>query len=93
MTRITALELRQNLRQVLERVHAGEEIVVTYRGGASVRLIPQGTERPEPAGLGALLALVPKDDFEEHPDAFGDRDAQHLEKKYGKYTMVRSASM
>lgn len=86
MTRITALELRQNLRQVLERVQAGEEIVVTYRGGASVRLIPEETERPAAAGLDALVALVPTDDFEEHPDAFRDRYAQHLEKKYGKYT-------
>lgn len=38
-------ELRDNLSRYLERVRAGEEVVVTDRGRAIARVSPVGTER------------------------------------------------
>jgi len=38
-------ELRNNLSRYLDRVRAGEEVVVTDRGSAVARVVPVGTER------------------------------------------------
>ena len=38
-------ELRDNLSRYLERVRAGEEMVVTDRGRAIARVLPVGAER------------------------------------------------
>jgi prevent-host-death family protein len=38
-------ELRDNLSRYLERVRAGEEVVVTDRGHAIARVLPIGGER------------------------------------------------
>ena len=38
-------ELRDNLSRYLERVRAGEEVVVTDRGHAIARVLPIGAER------------------------------------------------
>ncbi|MEY2430363.1 MAG: hypothetical protein QOC92_88 [Acidimicrobiaceae bacterium] len=38
-------ELRNNLSRYLDRVRAGEEVVVTDRGRAIARVLPVGTER------------------------------------------------
>ena len=38
-------ELRNNLSQYLERVQAGDEVVVTDRGAAVARLLPLSGER------------------------------------------------
>ena len=38
-------ELRDNLSRYLERVRAGEEVVVTDRGHAIARVLPIGSER------------------------------------------------
>lgn len=38
-------ELRDNLSRYLERVRAGEEVVVTDRGRAIARVLPVGAER------------------------------------------------
>lgn len=86
MTRITAVELRQNLKQVLERVQAGEEITVTYRGGNSIRLVPDTVSSYEMAGLDALLALTPHISNADDDVAFDKRYSEHLDEKYGKYT-------
>lgn len=38
-------ELRDNLSRYLERVRAGDEVVVTDRGRAIARVLPVGAER------------------------------------------------
>jgi prevent-host-death family protein len=38
-------ELRNNLSRYLDRVRAGEEVVVTERGRAIARVLPIGNER------------------------------------------------
>jgi len=38
-------QLRDNLSRYLQRVRAGEEVVVTDRGRAIARVLPVGTER------------------------------------------------
>jgi prevent-host-death family protein len=43
--RVGIRELRQNLSKYLDRVKAGEELVVTERGQEVARLIPKATER------------------------------------------------
>jgi prevent-host-death family protein len=42
--RVGVRELRQNLSKYLARVKAGEELVVTERGAAVARRIPQTTD-------------------------------------------------
>jgi prevent-host-death family protein len=38
-------ELRNNLSRYLDRVRAGEEVIVTDRGRAIARVLPLGSER------------------------------------------------
>lgn len=45
MTRVGVRELRDHLSRYLERVRAGEEVVVTDRGRAVCRLLPMDGER------------------------------------------------
>lgn len=53
-------ELRQNLSQYLDRVKAGEDLVVTERGAVVARLIPAGATADGYAGLAAQFgATVP----------------------------------
>jgi prevent-host-death family protein len=42
MTEVGVRELRQNLSRYLERVKAGESLVVTERGREVARLVPSG---------------------------------------------------
>lgn len=63
-------ELRQNLSRYLERVKAGESLVVTERGREVARLTPSGpkdsaiarlvAERGATMPIGNLLDLVPE---------------------------------
>jgi prevent-host-death family protein len=39
-------ELRDHLSQYLDRVRAGEELIVTDRGAAVARVVPMGQPRP-----------------------------------------------
>jgi len=53
-------ELRQNLSRYLDRVRAGEDLVVTDRGEVVARLIPSGGTADAYAGLaGRFGASVP----------------------------------
>lgn len=54
MTTITALELRNNLKNVMERVIAGEEIAVTYRGTGSIKLSAESLPARDMSGLSGL---------------------------------------
>jgi antitoxin (DNA-binding transcriptional repressor) of toxin-antitoxin stability system len=54
MTTITALELRNNLKNVMERVIAGEEIAVTYRGAGLIKLSAETPLSRDMSGLSAL---------------------------------------
>ncbi len=62
MTEVGIRALRDRLSEYVDRVRAGEELVVTDRGRAVARLVPVGHERAldrliregvvEPAGVG-----------------------------------------
>ena len=45
MTEVGVRELRDHLSRCLERVQAGEELVITDRGRAIARVVPVGAER------------------------------------------------
>ena len=45
MIQVGVRELRNNLSRYLDRVRAGEEVVVTDRGRAVARVLPVGAER------------------------------------------------
>jgi prevent-host-death family protein len=45
MTEVGVRELRDHLSRYLDRVRAGEEVVVTERGRAIARVLPIGGER------------------------------------------------
>lgn len=55
MQRISTTILRRELSRILDRVAAGEEIVITRNGAAIARLVP---ERPETALRRRELALA-----------------------------------
>jgi prevent-host-death family protein len=58
--RVGVRELRQNLSRYLERVKAGEGLVVTERGLEVARLIPSGASADRYAELGARFgATIP----------------------------------
>lgn len=46
MSTVSVRALRENLRAVLERVEAGEEIVVVRRGREVALIVPPQRERP-----------------------------------------------
>jgi prevent-host-death family protein len=58
-------ELRQNLSRYLERVKAGEDLVVSERGKVIARLVPAGAGADEYAELAARFgASVPVEPLE-----------------------------
>ncbi len=58
MQPISTTSLRRELSRILDRVAAGEEIVITRNGAAIARLVP---ERPETALRRRELALAESD--------------------------------
>lgn len=70
MTTISVYEARANLSKLIERVLAGEEVVITRRGKPAVRLVPAEEETRPPRRPGALKGLfeVPDEFFEPLPD-------------------------
>ena len=62
-------ELRQNLSRYLERVKAGEGLVVTERGQEVARLIPSGASADRYVELGQRFgATIPVERLEEIAD-------------------------
>lgn len=51
-------EVRQNLSRYLERVKAGEELVITERGREVARLIPSGIHADSRTRLARLLGVT-----------------------------------
>jgi len=56
---ISAKELRQKTRLLLDAVDRGEEVTITYRGRARARVVRMESEvdRPEPATGNELFGL------------------------------------
>lgn len=86
METVTAVELRRNLKSILQRVQAGEVIQVTYRGGPPVRIVAaDSAPKDRMHGLDRLLrekrqaALL--GDAEELKQQYGS----HLDRKYADY--------
>lgn len=69
MTTISVYEARANLSKLIERVLAGEEVVITRRGKPAVRLVPAEQTRP-PRRPGRLKGKyeVPASLFEPLPE-------------------------
>ena len=57
MTYINITELRQHLPSFIDKVQAGEEIVITQRGKAVARIIPEYAESLADAAMKRLDAL------------------------------------
>jgi prevent-host-death family protein len=57
MSTINITELRQHLPSFIGKVQAGEEIVITQRGKAVARIIPEYAESPADAAMKILEAL------------------------------------
>jgi len=66
-------ELRQNLSKYLERVKAGENLVVTERGREVARLVPSG-DGPYAEMARELGATIPTRDLIEVIDSLPPRD-------------------
>lgn len=66
MSEVGVRELRQNLSKYLDRVKAGEDLVVTERGQEVARLIPSGPSSDLYLDLAARFgATVPRGDLAE----------------------------
>jgi prevent-host-death family protein len=78
MARVGMHEAKTHLSKLVERVEAGEEIVITRRGEPAARLIPE-----RPSGGFASLAGVWRgrvkisDDFDELPDDLAESLGMH----------------
>lgn len=57
MTTVNITELRQHLPSFIDKVQAGEEIVITQRGKAVARIVPEYAESPAEAAMKWLDAL------------------------------------
>ncbi len=85
MTTISAVELRNNMREIFRRVHQGEEVAVTYRDEPAVILSArsQHSDNAEHmAGLEALLALPRRSVSDNSDVSFKDLYHRHLDEKY-----------
>lgn len=58
MVTVGVREIRQNLSRYLDRVKAGEELVITERGREVARLVPSGEHADPRARLARLLDVV-----------------------------------
>lgn len=64
MSEVGVRELRQNLSKYLERVKAGEDLVVTERGQEVARLIPSGPNADAYLDLAIRFgATIPRGDL------------------------------
>jgi len=69
MTRIGMHEAKTQLSKLVERVEAGEEIVITRRGEPAARLVPERRSGGFASLAGAWRGQVKiADDFDELPD-------------------------
>jgi prevent-host-death family protein len=69
MTRIGMHEAKTQLSKLVERVEAGEEIVITRRGEPAARLIPERRRGGFASLMGTWRGRVKiADDFDELPD-------------------------
>jgi prevent-host-death family protein len=69
MTRVGMHEAKSNLSKLVERVEAGEEIVITRRGEPAARLVPERQGGGFAALAGAWRGRVRiADDFDELPE-------------------------
>jgi prevent-host-death family protein len=57
MTEVASRELRNNTRQLLERVEAGEEITITVGGRPKAMLVPMG-RKPRWMGREEFMAML-----------------------------------
>ncbi len=85
VTTITATQLRHNFDDVMKRVAAGEEIVVTHRFYPPFRILqtPDQKPRTQLKGLEALLRAARKYSYPKNI-SWKELYHQHLEEKYGK---------
>ena len=66
MTKVNVHEAKTKLSQLLERAHAGEEIVIAKSGKPYARLVP--LEAPKPRQPGLLKGRVDQKFFEALPE-------------------------
>lgn len=73
MTEIGMHEAKTQLSKLVERVEAGEEIVITRRGKPAARLVPERQGKGFASLAGAWRGRVRiADDFDELPDDLAD---------------------
>jgi prevent-host-death family protein len=66
MTQVNVHEAKTQLSRLLERAHAGEEIVIAKNGEPYARLVP--LEKPKPREPGLLSGKVEDSFFEPLPE-------------------------
>lgn len=78
MTRVGMHEAKTQLSKLVERVEAGEEIVITRRGEPAVRLVPERRSGGFASLAGAWRGRVTiSDDFDELPDDVAESLGMH----------------
>jgi prevent-host-death family protein len=45
MTTITAVDLRENLNEIIQRAASGEEVLISYRGQTLTKIVPTQTKK------------------------------------------------
>jgi len=69
MRTVTVADAKARLSAVLADVEAGEEIVITRRGLAVARIVPEPSAAPSDFDLSELFAFVDRQPMHGGPDA------------------------
>jgi prevent-host-death family protein len=78
MTRVGMHEAKTQLSKLVERVEAGEEIVITRRGEPAARLVPERRRGGFAALAGSWRGQVEvAEDFDELPDDIAESLGMH----------------
>lgn len=72
-------EAKTQLSRLLERAHAGEEIILAKAGKPYARLVPLEAPETEPRVLGGLVGLIPPIDDSAFFDALPEEELQAWE--------------
>ena len=89
MKTITAKELRTNLDSIIERVNAGEEIIVKHRFRKPIHLVSENQRNSKPQEKNELIGLAALDNAprKEHSldpnKSYKELYHERLDKKYG----------
>lgn len=60
MTTITAVDLRENLNEIIQRAANGEEVLISYRGQTLTKIVPTQAKKPNGKAILDFVDILKK---------------------------------